>query len=51
MVSSLREGVVAKTDDEIYVLSTIKICTYFSLVFSTMPQNVELLNKSKVVVI
>ena len=46
--SSLREGVVAKTDDEIYVLRTTKICSYFSFVFSTVLEKVELLKISKV---
>ena len=27
---------VAKTDDEVYVSSTIKMCIYFSFVFSTV---------------
>ena len=36
VISSLRVGVVAKTDDEIYVLSTIKIYSYFSFAFSLL---------------
>ena len=39
---------VAKTDDEIYVLRTTKICSYFSFVFSTVLEKVELLKISKV---
>ena len=34
---------VAKNDDNIYVLNTIKICIYFSLFFSTALKRVELL--------
>ena len=33
VISSIRVGVVAKTDDEIYVLNTIKIYGYFSFFF------------------
>ena len=49
--------VISSTDDEVYVLSTIKIYnylstmriySYLSLVFSTGPQEVELLKISKV---
>ena len=36
IVTSIGEG-VAKTDDEICVLSTKKIYSYFSFVFSTVP--------------
>ena len=48
---------VAKIDDEIYVLSIIKdvrelgiikTCSHFSFVFSAVPENVELLKISKV---
>ena len=35
---SIRVGVVAKTDDEVYVSSTIKLYSYFSFVFSTVPK-------------
>ena len=42
-ISSIRVGAVAKTDDEIYVLSTIKIYSYFSFVFYTVSKKVELL--------
>ena len=38
----------AKSDDEIYVLSTIKMYSYFSFVFSTVLEKVELLKISKV---
>ena len=57
VISSIGVGVVAKTDDEVYVLSTIKIYnylstmriySYLSLVFSTGPQEAELLKISKV---
>ena len=34
---------VAKTDDEICVLSTIKRCSYFSFVISTVPKKIELM--------
>ena len=30
VLSSIRVGVVAKTDDEIYILSTVEIHSYFS---------------------
>ena len=36
VISSIRVGVVAKTDDEAYVSSTITIYSYFLFVFSTM---------------
>ena len=45
---SIRVGVVAKTDDEVYVSSTIKLYSYFSFVFSTVPKKVQLLKISKV---
>ena len=48
LIISVRVAVVAKTDDEIYVLSTIEIYVYFSFVFSTVPKRVELLKISKV---
>ena len=38
VISSVRAGVIAKTYDKIYVLSTIKIYSYFSFVFSTVPK-------------
>ena len=34
LISSIRVGVVAKTDDEVYVSSTITMYSYFSFVFS-----------------
>ena len=39
---------VAKTDDEIYVLSTIKIYSHFSFVFSAVSKKVKLLKILKV---
>ena len=48
-LSSVRVGVVAKTDDEVYVSSTIKIYSYFSFVFCTLPKKVQLLKISKVI--
>ena len=48
MISSIRVGVVAKTDDEVYVSSTIKIYSYFSFVFCTVPKKVQLLKIPKV---
>ena len=48
VISSIRVGVVAKTDDEVYVSSTIKMYSYFSFVFSTVPKKVQLLKISKV---
>ena len=41
-------GMVAKTDDEIYVLSTIKIYSHFSFVFSAVSKKVKLLKILKV---
>ena len=48
VISSIRVGVVAKTDDEVYVSSTIKMYSYFTFVFSTVPKKVQLLKISKV---
>ena len=47
-MSSIRVSVVAKTDDEVYVSSTIKMYSYFSFVLSTMPKKVQLLKMLKV---
>ena len=47
-ISSIRVGAVAKTDDEVYVSSTIKMYSYFSFVFSTVLKKVQLLKISKV---
>ena len=46
--SSLGVGLLAETDDEIYVSSTIKIYSYFLLALSTVPKRVQLLKPSKV---
>ena len=48
VLNSIRVGTVVKTDDEIYVLGTIKIYSYFPFVSSTVPKKVELLKISKV---
>ena len=48
VISSIRVGVVSKTDDEVYVSSTIKMFSNFLLVFSTVPKKVQLLKISKV---
>ena len=48
VISSIRVDVVPKTDDEVYVLSTIKIYSYCSFVFSIVPKKVELLKIPKV---
>ena len=45
---SIEVDVVAKIDDEVSVLSTIKIYSYVSFVFSGVPKTVELLKTSKV---
>ena len=45
---SFEVGVFAKTDDEIFVLSIMKIFNYFSLVYSILPKKIELLKISKV---
>ena len=47
-ISSIRVGVVAKTDDEVYVSSIIKVYSYYSFVFSILPKKVQLLKISKV---
>ena len=39
--------VVAKTDDEVYILSIIKIFNYFSFVFSIRLKKIEFLERSK----
>ena len=38
---------VSKLDDEVYVLSIIKIYNYFLFAFSVVPKKVELLKISK----
>ena len=43
VISSIRAAGVAKTDDEVYVSSIIKMYCYFSLVFSTVPKKVPFL--------
>ena len=48
VTSPIRVDMIAKTDDEVYVLSTIKIYSYFSFVFSTGPKKFELLKISEV---
>ena len=48
VISPIRVIAVAKTDDEIYILSTTKIYTYISFIFSTVPKKVELLKITKV---
>ena len=45
---SIEVDVVAKIDDEVSALSTIKIYSYISFVFSGVPKTVELLKTSKV---
>ena len=47
-IACLGVHVVTKTDDEVYVLSIIKINSYFSFVFSIVPKKIELLKISKV---
>ena len=42
VISSIRVGVVAKTDDEVYVSSTIKMYSYFLFDFSTVPKKIQL---------
>ena len=48
VIFSIEIDVVARSDDEIYVLSTIKIYSYFSFVFSVVAKKVESLKTSKV---
>ena len=48
VISSIKVGVFAKTDDELYVSGTIKMYSYFSFVFSTVPKKVQLLKILKV---
>ena len=40
VISSISIGVVTKTDDKVYILSTIKMHSYFSFVCSTVPKKV-----------
>ena len=47
--SSIRVGAVTETDDKFYVSSTIKMYSYFSYVFSTVPKKVQLLKILKVI--
>ena len=47
VISSIRFG-VAKTDDEVYASSTIKMYSCFSFVFSTVSKKVQLWKISKV---
>ena len=47
-INAVRVGMVAKTNDEIYVLSTIKTYSYFSFIFSNLSKKVELLKILKV---
>ena len=47
-LASIGVDVVAKIDDEVYVLSIIRIYSYFSFVFFVMPKKVELLKISTV---
>ena len=49
LVVSIVVDVVAKTGDEVYILSIIKIYCYFSFVSSTEPKKVELLKISEVI--
>ena len=48
IISFIRVGEVAKTDDEFYISSTIKVYSYFLFAFSTVPKRVQLLKISKV---
>ena len=45
---SVEVDIVVKIDDETYVLSIIKIYSYFSFLFSVVPKKVELLKILKV---
>ena len=47
VISSIRVGLVAKTDAEVYVSSTIKMYSYFSFVFSTVAKKIQLLKMLK----
>ena len=49
VIASTGVDVIAKTDNQIYVLSIIKICSYFSFVFSVVLKKVELLKRLKVI--
>ena len=48
VIGSIWVDVVAKIDDEIYVLSSNKIYSHFSFVFSILSKKVKLLKISKV---
>ena len=43
VIVSIGVDVVAKINDEVYVLSIVKIYNYFSFVFSVVPKKVEFL--------
>ena len=45
---SIGVDTVVKIDDDLYVLSIIKIYCYFSFFFSVVPKEVELLEITKV---
>ena len=48
LIMSIKVRVVGKTDDEVYISSTLKMYSCFSLVFSTVPNKVQLLKVLKV---
>ena len=48
VIVSIGLDVVTKIDDEVYVLSIIKICSSFLFVYSVVPKKVELLKIPKV---
>ena len=48
VINSVEVCVVSKTNDEVYVSNTTKMCIYFSFVLSDMPKKFHLLKISKV---
>ena len=48
VINSVGVCVVPKTNDEVYVSNTTKMCIYFSFVLSDMPKKFHLLKISKV---
>ena len=46
-ISFTGAGVVAKSDDEVYALNTMRTYIYFSFLYSTVPNKVQLLKIPK----
>ena len=48
LISSIKVSVVDKTNDEVYVSSTLRMYSCFSFVLSTVPNKVQLVKILKV---